>query len=113
MDQAISIRRPTLTQDAGGGTIRTLATVLTGVQCAIQSASAREQEDYMRRGIMCDNTLYCVADLDSLLSGGIKIGDIVVDQFNVNYAVTAFRKELNGIISSEPLYQVALSRIVS
>ena len=112
LDRAVTIKRATITVDAGGGSIHTLATVASNVLTTIQAAGSYETESYSRRGITIDAWAYFVADLDTLLSGGIKIGDQIVDGATA-WAVTSVRKELNNVLSSEPLYMVGLMRIVS
>ena len=116
MDQTASVFRAVDAKDALGGTTRTYpaTATLSNIQCAIQPASARQVDLWQRRNIVVDTMIYCVADLDALLSGGLRLTDKFVDaNGGINYVVKGFTKQLNTMISDEPLYQITCQRIIS
>ena len=114
LDTTISIYRATLGQDAGGGTTRTFPSTptLANVPAAVQPASAREQDIWSRRDIVIDTAIYTTSDLDTLLSGGLKLQDQIKDAGGVTYVVQGFVKSLNTVISTEPLYKIVCRRVI-
>ena len=114
MDKTVTVRREVKTQDASGATVRgSFVNVATGVQAAIQAASSRLTEDYARRNIRVTEVVYSEFDFDTNLSGGIKLGDQIVDANSVVYVVRGFGKDSNSIISPNPLYKIACERLIS
>ncbi len=111
MDQLVTIKRNTVTQDALGGRVFVLADVLTKVPCAIQSAGSTEEYYWQRRGIVCDDEILTENDLDTTISGGLKVNDVIVDSSGIQRAVTGSRRDLNLAISPDPIYQIATVRV--
>lgn len=112
MDQLVTFKRNAVTQDAMGGRVFSLATLLSNVKAAVQSAGSSEEAYWARRDISCDDVVYCVADLDTLISGGTKINDVIVTADGVQHAVTGVRKEKNVILGPDPLYEIATTRTI-
>ena len=113
MDKRVSVQRSTVGKDAGGGATRTFATIASNVQASIQSASSRDVDLYSRRNLVIDHTIYCVFDFDTKISGGLKLGDNIVDANGIVYVVRGVQKDQNSAISTQPLYQIAAQRIIN
>ena len=79
--------------------------MLGNVPCAVQPASASIAADYSRRDMVVDSHVYTTADLDSLITGGVRLGDRFTDGAAF-YLVKAVRKSANSAVSNEVLYQV-------
>ena len=58
MDKLISVERASITKDAGGGTLRSFASVASGIMASIQPMRGSEQDLYFRRNITVDTTIY-------------------------------------------------------
>jgi hypothetical protein len=113
MDKSVSVQRETKGQDASGATTRaSFASVATAVQCAIQSASSRQVDDYARRNIRITNVIYSEYDFDANLSGGLKLGDQIVDGSTV-YVVKTVDQDRNANLSPTPLYKITCERLSS
>jgi hypothetical protein len=115
LDRTMSIQRAVLTQDAGGGTVRTYGPLspALSVPCSLQSARAATVEWFLRRNIDVDYEIYTTSDLDVLMSGGVKLTDAFVDGNGILYAVKGVKRDQNLIISPEPIYCIACQRVVS
>jgi hypothetical protein len=109
LDQHLTIQRQQITRDASGGATRSFVTLLGGVSCSIAPASASISADYARRDMIVDHHVYMNADLDSLIAGGLQLGDRLTDGASI-YLVKAVRKSANAMVSSEVLYQVDCER---
>ncbi len=105
LDQSLSLQRQTITADGSGAAVRTFATMLANVACAIAPASAAITADYARRDMIVTYHVYTTADLDTLVSGGAKLGDRFTDGTRY-YLVKAVLKSANSLVSAEPLYQL-------
>lgn len=112
IDSTAALNRLAQTQDASGGTVTTSSQVIASVGVCIQPASSRTIEDYARRDITIDTMIYSVYDFDSLLSGGLKLNDIFV-QGGFNFIVQGIAKQLNLVLSSEPLYEIVARRTIA
>lgn len=113
LDQVVSIERQTPATDSAGGTTRTFAVALSNIPAAIQPASSRIVESFARRSISVDTMIYTTTDLNALLAGGLKAGDRIVDANSTKYVVQGVKKQLNQVLSTEPLYEIAaLQQIV-
>jgi hypothetical protein len=110
LDRSLIYQRQATTPDGSGGAVRTFATLLVAVPCAISPASAAVSTDYARRDMIVDYSLYTTADLDTLLSGGPLLGDRLVDGA-VYYLVKTVKKSANAAVSSQPLYRLDCQRI--
>ena len=109
LDQRLSLQRQQITPDASGGSSRTFTTLLANVACAVSPASASIAADYARRDMVVDSHIYTTADLDSLIAGGVRLGDRFTDGTNF-YLVKAVLKSANSAVSNEVLYQVDCER---
>lgn len=109
LDQSLTIERQTVSSDASGAATRTFTTLLAGVACAVAPAAASVFADYARRDMIVNYHLYTTADLDTLISGGVRLGDRFYDGVN-HYLVKAVKKSANSLIASEPLYQIDCER---
>jgi hypothetical protein len=109
LDQRLSLQRQTITPDASGGSTRAFNTLLNNVACAVAPASASIAADYARRDMVVDSQVYTTADLDSLVSGGVQLGDRFTDG-SANYLVKAVKKSANSAVTSEVLYEVDCER---
>ena len=105
LDQSLNVERQTVSADASGGSVRTFAVVLNRVPCAVAPASASVVSDYARRDMIVDYTVYTTADLDTLLPGGVNLGDRLTDGI-VYYLVKTVKKSANAQITNELLYQL-------
>ena len=105
LDQSLTLQRQTITRDGSGGSIRTFATILANVACAVAPASAAIVSDYARRDMIVTYHVYTTSDLDTLVAGGAMLGDLVTDGTR-NYLVKAVKKSANSLVSAEPLYQL-------
>ncbi|HEX4123742.1 MAG TPA: hypothetical protein VHY37_03385 [Tepidisphaeraceae bacterium] len=110
LDRSLTYQRQAITPDGSGGAVRTFATLLVAVPCAISPASAAVATDYARRDMIVDYSIYTTADLDSLLAGGPMLGDRLVDGV-VYYLVKTLKKSANAAVSGLPLYQFDCQRI--
>lgn len=111
IDQTANVERQTVGVDASGGTTKTFAAVITGVPVSIQPMKSQTIEEYMRRAINVDTTVYTTMDLNAMLSGGLKSGD----RFNADgiyFIIYGVRKKLNLVLSPEPLYEVACKELI-
>lgn len=113
MDKTVTVQRASISKDAGGGAVRTPANIATNVIASIQSASSRDVDLFMRRGIVIDTTIFSVFDFDTKIAGGLKLSDTIIDPNGITYAVKSFKKDQNSAISSQPLYEISCERIVS
>jgi hypothetical protein len=115
LDRTLSIQRAALSQDAGGGTVRTYAPLspAVSVPCSLQSARAATVEWFLRRNIEVDYEIYTTSDLDSLIDGGLKLTDAFVDGNGILYVVKGFKRDQNLILSPEPIYCIACQRVIS
>ena len=109
LDQTLNLERPTLSADASGGTIRTFAAVLSNIPCSVAPASGLVVTDYARRDMIVDYSAYTTADLDTLVPGGVKLGDRLTNG-TVYYLVKDVKKNVNKQITSEVLYQLDCER---
>jgi hypothetical protein len=105
LDQSLTLQRQTISRDGSGAAVRTYATLLANVPCAISPAGASVVADYARRDVIVTYTIYTTADLDTLVSGGARLGDRLTDGTK-SYLVKAVKKSANALVSSEPLYQI-------
>ncbi len=111
LDQSLTLERPTVTADASGGTVRTYGQLLAGVPCSVAPATAKVVADYARLDMVVNYHVYTTADLDSLVSGGVKLNDRFTSG-SVHYLVRAVKKSANAQITSEVLYQLDCERRV-
>ena len=109
LDQTLTLQRQTISADASGGSVRTFAAILNKVACAVTPASASVVTDYARRDMIVDYTVYTTADLDTLVPGGIALGDRLTDG-TVYYLIKDVKKSANAQITSEMLYQLDCER---
>ena len=109
LDQKLTLQRQTVSADGSGGSMRTFAAILNNVPCAVAPASASIVADYARRDMIVDYTVYTTADLDTLVSGGVSLGDRLTDG-TVYYLVKDVKKSANAQITSELLYQLDCER---
>ena len=109
LDRHLIIQRQEETPAPGGGTILTFGTLLSNIPCAVSPASAFITAQYASRGIVVDHHIYIGSDLDSLLSGGLQVGDQLT-QNGVNYGVKAVKKFSNEVISADAIYQIDCER---
>ena len=105
LDQSLSIERQTVTLDASGGSVRTFAQIASAIPCMIQPASARVIADYARLEMVVNYSVYTTADLDTLVSGGVRLGDRLTDG-TAYYVIKAVKKSANAVITTEVLYQL-------
>src|SRR5580700_1328422 len=105
LDQSLTLERQTVSADASGGTTRTFAAVLENVPCAASPARASVVADYARRDMVVDYHVYTTADLDTLVTGGVRLGDRLTDGTRY-YLVKAVKKSANSLVMAEPLYQL-------
>ena len=111
LDQRLSVERPRVTQDASGGASRAFDALVADVPCAIAPASSSVVSDYARRDMIVDYHIFTTANLDSLISGGLHLGD----RLSVNgyfFLVKAVRKSSNSAVNTEPLFQIDCERRV-
>jgi hypothetical protein len=109
LDQRLSIQRQQLTADASGGSVRSFTTLLANIPCAVSPARSAVKADYARRDIVVDHHIFTTTDLDTALSGGIRLGDRLTDG-TIYYLVKGVMKSANAQVSSEILYQVDCER---
>jgi hypothetical protein len=109
LDQTLTIERQTVTLDNSGGSTRSFSTVLSNVPCAVAPARATVVADYARRDMVVDHHVYTTSGLDTLVPGGVKLGDRLTDG-SVYYLVKAVKKSANKLITTEPLYQLDCAR---
>jgi hypothetical protein len=109
LDQPLNLERATLSADASGGIIRTFAAALSNIPCAVAPASASVVTDYARRDMIVDYTAYTTTDLDTLVPGGVKLGDRLTNGA-VYYLIKDVKKNANKQITSEVLYQLDCER---
>jgi len=105
LDRTMNLERPTPYADGSGGTVRTFAAILTDVPCTVAPASASVVADYARLDMIVNYTLYTTTDLDTLVTGGVSLGDRFTDG-TVYYLVKAVKKSANGTITAEVLYEI-------
>ena len=105
LDRTLNLERQTITADASGGSVRSFSVILANVPCAIAPASASVVADYARLDMIVNYTLYTTTDLDTLISGGVQLGDRFADGSN-HYLVKAVKKSANAVISAELLYEI-------
>ena len=111
LDRTMNLERQSTIADGSGGTVRTFAAILSNVPCAVMPATASVVADYARLDMIVNYTLYTTADLDTLVTGGVSLGDRFVDT-GVYYLVKAVKKSANAMITSEPLYEIDCERRV-
>ena len=109
LDQRLAIQRQQVTPDASGGAARTFTTLLSNVPFSVAPTSAAISADYARRDMIVDHHLYTTADLDSIVTDGVRLGDRLTDGV-VFYLVKAVKKSANAMVSSEVLYEVDCER---
>jgi hypothetical protein len=112
LDKSFAYQRQSVATDASGGAVRTFATILSAVPCAVSPASAAVVADYARRDMIVTYQVYTNADLDNLVSGGAKLGDRFTDGTRF-YLVKDVKKSANALVTSEPLYQLDCELISS
>ena len=112
LDQRLTIQRQQVTPDASGGAARTFVALLSNVPFSVAPASAAISDDYARRDMIVDHRAYTTADLDSVLPGGLRLGDRLTDG-SVFYLVKAVKKSANALVTSEALYEVDCERRVT
>jgi len=105
LDRKLTLERQTIAPDSSGGSVRTFAPIAVGIPCAVSPAAASVTADYARRDMIVNYQLYTTADLDSLATGGVGLGDRFVDGA-VHYLVKAVKKSANAVITAEVLYEV-------
>ena len=111
LDRKLTLERQSVMPDASGGSSRTFAAIAIGVPCAVSPAAASVVADYARRDMIVNYQLYTTADLDTLASGGVGLGDRFVDA-SVYYLVKGVKKSANAVITPEVLYEIACERRV-
>ena len=79
LDQTLTLQRQTVTADNSGGSVRTFAAILNNLRLAVAPARASDVTDYARRDMIVDYTVYTTADLDTLVPGGVALGDRLTD----------------------------------
>lgn len=109
LDQTLTLQRQTVTADNSGGSVRTFAAILNNLPCAVAPASASDVTDYARRDMIVDYTVYTTADLDTLVPGGVALGDRLTDGL-VYYLIKDVKKSANAQITTELLYQLDCER---
>ena len=108
IDQTARLEKQASSQDAAGGTTKTWAVVIASVPVSIQPLSSFTIDVYNRRDIQVSHAIYTTMDLDSLVSGG-ETGVTAAFRFNQNgtiYAVVGVKKNLNQVLSIQPLYEI-------
>lgn len=112
LDKSLTIERQTVTADASGGSVRSFATLLSNIPCALMPATASVKADYARLDMIVDYHIYTTADLDTLTPGGVKLGDRFVDG-SVYYLIKAVKKSANAQITDEVLYELDCERVIA
>jgi hypothetical protein len=97
LDKKLSLQRPALTRDASGGALRAYSSLLANIPCAIAPATAKIAADYARRDMIVDHHVYTTTDLDTLIPGGVKLGDRFAEGA-VFYLVKAVKKSANTAV---------------
>jgi hypothetical protein len=105
LDQTLTLQRQAISRDGSGGAVRTYATLLANIACAVSPAGASVVSDYARRDVIVTYHVFTTADLDTLVAGGARLGDRFTDGTK-SYLVKAVKKSANAMVSSEPLYQI-------
>jgi hypothetical protein len=105
LDRKLTLERQTVTPDGSGGSDRAFSAILSNVACAIAPAAASVVADYARLDMIVNYTVYTTADLDTLIAGGVELGDRFADG-SVYYLIKTVKKSANAAITSEPLYQL-------
>lgn len=114
MDKTISVQRATVTKDAGGGNLRSFATVASGLAASIQPMKGYEQDQFFRRNITVNTTVYTEADFSSLLTNGLQVEDRIIGPDGQKYVVRGgILPKSNTQISPLPLYQIACESVIS
>jgi hypothetical protein len=111
LDQSLTVKRANATQDASAGTLRTFAVVIQSTLCSVQPASSHEINAWKLRSMVIDTMIYSVTDFDAVLAGGLRLGDQFIDAAGSIFNVVGVMKNLNLVLSTQPLYQVACKRI--
>lgn len=106
-DQALSLERATTTQDNSGGTVREWAEQADGILCAVQPASSHTIDVYARREITVTHMIYSRAEINSLVSGGLRENDRFVDAAGNYYLVRGIKRHSNLSLSLSLLYEIA------
>lgn len=109
LDQSLNLERQSVSADASGGSIRSFSAILNNLPCTVAPASASVVADYARRDMIVDYHVYTTTDLDTLVPGGVKLGDRLSNG-SVYYLVKDVKKSANKQITSEPLYQLDCER---
>ncbi|HEX4794946.1 MAG TPA: hypothetical protein VH370_14190 [Humisphaera sp.] len=105
LDQSLSLQRPAFTTDASGGSSRSFSTLLANIPCAVSPARAAIVADYARRDMIVDHHVYTTADLDKLISGGVRLGDRLTDG-SVFYLIKAVKRAANAMVSEQVVYEM-------
>jgi hypothetical protein len=105
LDRKLTLERQTVTPDGSGGSERSFSTILSNLPCAVSPAAASVVADYARLDMIVDYTVYTTADLDTLIAGGVELGDRFADG-SVHYLIKTVKKSANAAITSELLYQL-------
>ena len=109
LDRSLNLERQAVAADASGGSVRSFSVLLPNVPCSIMPASASVKSDYARLDMLVDYHVYTTIDLDTLIPGGVKLGDRFVDGA-VYYLIKAIKRSANAQITSEVLYQLDCQR---
>lgn len=111
LDQSLTLERQSVSVDNSGGATRIFGQLLTNLPCMVEPASAKVVADYARLDMLVDYHVYTTADLDTLINGGVKLGDRFTDG-SVYYLVKAVKRSANAQITNEVLYRVDCERRV-
>ena len=109
LDQSLTLERQTVSADGSGGSMRSFSPILTGIPCMTQPATAKVVADYARLDMIVNYQVYTTTDLDTVVSGGVKLGDRFTDG-SVYYLVKAVKKSADAKITNEVLYQMDCER---
>jgi hypothetical protein len=109
LDQSLALERQTVSADGSGGSVRTFAQIAGAIPCMTEPAGARVVADYARLDMLVDYHVYTTANLDTLVSGGVRLGDRLGNG-SVYYLIKAVRKSGNAQITDEALYQLDCER---
>jgi hypothetical protein len=109
LDHKLTLERQTISPDACGGSVRTFASILSNIPCAVAPARASVVSDYARRDMIVNYTVYTTLDLDAVVSGGAALGDRLTDG-TVYYLIKDVKKSANAQITAELLYQLDCER---
>lgn len=108
LDRRLTLQRATAAPDASGGSTRTFANLI-GLPCSVQAVSSKVAADYARRDLVVDHHVFTNVDLDSAISGGVRLGDRLTDGIAV-YLVQGVLKSANANVTADIIFQLDCTR---